>query len=184
MTMHTYKTILSRDGEYETPISAAMEMHNYLLEMATAMGVGDEHRPIYRVEQFVDTDVPPKVAYVDSLTWRAYADEGCTVLIDEDWFNGKIYNAMSPTARMVSNVEVYDDELCQAIQLLGTSDDVFPLDASNMTYWADVSELKARLEDPGLNMYLLTNGWQRAALLAALTRVEERGAEEVHFHIQ
>lgn len=184
MTHHTYKTILTHDSENESPIHAAMSMHAYLLEMATTMAVGDDRRPIYRVEQFVDTGVVPKVCFVDSLTWRAYADEGCTRLIDEDWFNGKIYNAMSPTPVMVSHIEVFDSEMGEAVELLANADnaELYPIGSDGMTYWAYTSELREILED-GTSIDGLEE-WPRVALLAALAHVEERGAEEVHFHIQ
>lgn len=184
MTVHTYKIILTHDTEREDPAAAAIAMHNYLLEMATTMGVGDERRPVYRVEQFVDTGVDPKVCFVDSLTWRVYADEGCTVAIDEDWFNGKVYHAMSPTSRMISNIEVYDADMREAIELLSHADsaEIYPIDDSRMTYWADVAEFRDVLEngvaDDGVSQFAM------GALLTALAHVEERGAEVVHFHIQ
>lgn len=184
MTMHTYKVFLTHDVERPDPAAAAIAMHNHLHEVMTTMGVGDERRPVYRVEQFVDTGVSPKVCYVDSLTWRVYADEGCTVAIDEDWFNGKVYNAMSPTSRMVSTIEVYYEEMREAIELLANADDaeLYPIDDSRTVYWADVGMFRDVLEngvaDDGVSQFAV------GALLTALAHVEERGAEEVHFHIQ
>jgi hypothetical protein len=183
MTMHTYKVFLTHDKESEDPIRAAQAMHEYLLEMAQTMGVGDKRRPIYRVEQFVDTDKPPRVYFVDSLTWRAYADEGCTRLIDTDFFDGRVYNAMSPTAVMRSHIEVHDAGIVEALEALAAADDaeLFIIDSSRMSYWADVAEFRDVLHEwRGRGV----SDWATAALLSALAHVEERGAEEVHFHIQ
>ena len=156
MTMHTYKVSLSHDTEAVDPRYAAIDFVQFMLEFPS-MSVGDERRPMLRVEQFVDTDKHPRVFEVDTLDWtvKELPESGRTLYTVTATDNTGTIGLMNNTRVKKEADDLYRALLVEYIQ--GNEPDFDPDGMTDYQIQVVYDEWHAEAEDPGKIEY--TSQW-------------------------
>lgn len=174
--VHTYTVIVKRMGEYTDPKAAAEEMNEFM-RTYHEKAVGDADRPIFEVRQFVDTDKPDKVVWVDSLDFKVFTDEGLT---NEDTPIYKAAQTITPSFYL--HVHVQDKEVVAAIEDQRVADLFFPINEHKSLYWANVHDLRDALHnDPEVETCM--GFWPVAVLRKLADRAHDMQATVLHIQV-